>query len=257
MDLLNNKYTHLRVETDETGGFVQPINHMGDDRFIYDCARISYLLHESEPRSDEEMLRRIDRLLKSYHTSPFENGSIVWVSKMPIFVARQLHRHRTGKYNESSMRFKPAKSGYWLPSSLREQSVLNKHLSSGLHENSDEFITEIESVSNQAFNLYNKMIDAGVAREQARAVLPMSSYTHMTINMDVHNLMKFLRLRTAPDAQAEIRELALGMEKALQDLFPGIHRAFEHYWRDSVSIPRSEWEKIVEFWKTIEKRHKT
>jgi len=146
------------------------------------------------------------------NTSPFEMATVKLHIRLPIFVMRQLIRHRTASVNEQSGRY--MELGRWMsataPTAWRLQSKANKQGSDGcLDEEIGAPLSKQEADFHEmAWDVYQTRLKLGVAREQARKDLPLSLYTECYWKMDLHNLLHFLRLRMAPDAQEEIREYA-------------------------------------------------
>lgn len=200
-------------------GFIELVNHMGDDNTVVSAARVSRLGEGS--KGVEQDAKLIKYLLKNKHTSPFEQVTFQFLVKCPVFVARQWHRHRTWSYNEVSRRYTSDKIDFHIPDELRKQAETNKQASDGrIESNEAGLIHEIESHSNLALMLYEILISSGVAREQARMVLPQNMYTSFYGTVNLHNLFHFLSLRNKPDAQKEIRVYAEAMETLIQPVVP-------------------------------------
>lgn len=189
-------------------GFVRLVDSMGDDASIVQAARVSYGPGTTTKRKDVKLLRYLH---DNKHMSPFEQVSLKFHIKMPIFIARQMVRHRTAKINEVSARYSQMKPEFWFPCSrddIRSQDTKNKQGSKGTQEIPDELCSRWFSSSLEAHNLYTDLLEAGVAREQARAVLPVSLYTEWYWKIDLRNLLHFLKLRLHPHAQTEMQEYA-------------------------------------------------
>lgn len=205
-------------------GFVKYIDHMGTDITPAECARMSY---DAKARGwDEGDGKLIQRLLRDGHTSPFEFNEIAFEVQAPIFVARQLVRHRTANWSEFSMRYADAgklagEILYYIPASFRGQSGLNAQLSLASAAIDEPVVRARYTHSvREAIGAYNDLIIAGVAREQARAVLPTCVYTKWRMKMDFHNLVKMLHLRLADDAQYETRLYAQAMRDITISIWP-------------------------------------
>ena len=210
-------------------GFIEVIDVMGSDSDIVRAARMSTSGDISTPERDERLIKY---LMKHRHTSPFEMCEIKLKAKMPIFVARQWLRHRTANVNEFSARYSKMDSEFYIPDSLYKQSTSNHQGSNtgSIVENSDELITQMKKSSECQFELYNKLIDAGVSRETARIILPLNTYTTVLWKIDLHNLFHFIKLRNAPDSQYEIREYAkIIEEKILPNWVPIAYSAWKEY----------------------------
>jgi thymidylate synthase (FAD) len=165
--------------------------------------------------------------------------------KMPIFVARQWVRTRTANINESSARYRESECEFFYPKEWRLQSATNKQGSSfeSLVGEADETQGFFYNRANEtAKNAYEIAIDSGVSRELARCVLPVSTYTEWYWKIDIHNLLHFLRLRLAEDAQQEIREYALALATVVREAFPAVWAAFEEFELFAARFSRTELE---------------
>jgi len=204
-------------------GYVRYIDHLGSDMRIVETARISYKSPSKGEESDKKLLFY---LFKNRHTSPFEACNITFNIKMPIFCMRQFVRHRTFRLNEWSGRYSELADEFYTPMAWRVQDTKNK-------QGSLEFVGEHEEtwqenntlIAEEIFQLaykegYQKLLKRGVAKELARIVLPVSLYTEIYVNVDVHNLIHFLNLRQDPHAQLEMREIADAMAVIAESLFP-------------------------------------
>ncbi len=222
-------------------GYVTLQEVMGSDEIIVDSARISY---DHRGKSEDRGLIRY--LLRNRHTSPFEMGVLRFEVKMPIFVARQWIRHRTASLNEMSARYTELPNEMFVPKVVAVQSQENKqgrviHPDYG-GTNHDALRNIITRANMRAYSAYETLLDAGVARELARGVLPVNIYTKFVWKMDLHNLMHFLDLRLDPHAQKEIRDYAEVIEKLVALYFPISHEAFVDYVRDAYTCSRMEVE---------------
>jgi thymidylate synthase (FAD) len=143
--------------------------------------------------------------------------------KMPIYIARQHLRHRTASVNELSARYSVVPKEYYDPTLFRGQSVVNHQGSEGIVEvNGVETTQALE----QAFGVYDQLLERGVCREQARGVLPQSTYTEFYWKINLHNLMHYLQLRLDHHAQQEIREYAEVIYNLIEPLVPITMQAF-------------------------------
>lgn len=223
-------------------GHVRLIDHMGDDRRIAQAARVSY---GGAEKTAEEDARLIDYLVRNEHTSPLEQVVFVFHLKLPIFVARQLARHRTARMNEISGRYVELPDEYWIPEAVRMQSASSKQSSYGSHHDAYRHAMTMAETCADAFAEYHSMISDGVAREQARAILPLGTYTEMVWQMDLHNLMHFIRLRLHPHAQAEIQVYAQAMLDLIRPICPVAIAAYERHLINSVRINAEEAKAIA------------
>lgn len=213
------------------GGYVRYVRHLGSDKSIAQAARTSTKKHRDEQAEFERLL---DYLFRMRHTSPFEQASITFEIQMPIFVMRQFVRHRTFRLNEQSARYAPLDGVWWSPQPhhIRMQNTSgNKQGSAGkaaeLHAR--WFVEKYEEMCQWCFEVYERAIESGIAREQARAIVPLGTMTTIMVNIDVHNLVHFLYLRTHPHAQPEIRLFAEAMRDVFAGLFPVTAALFEKY----------------------------
>ena len=214
---------------------------MGSDEVIVDSARISY---DRRGKSEDRALLRY--LLRHRHTSPFEMGVMRFEVKMPIFVARQWIRHRTASLNEMSARYTELPNEMFVPEVVAAQSTDNKQGRQKpmyqLDNENDALQEMMRRTNERAYSAYEVLLDAGVARELARGVLPVNVYTKFIWKMDLHNLMHFLDLRLDPHAQKEIRDYAEVIEKLLNLHFPMTYEAFVDFIRDAYTLSRMEVE---------------
>ena len=210
-------------------GFIELDECMGSDASICRAARVSY--GQAGKQGDDRKLIRY--LMRHNHTSPFEMAELKFIVRVPIDIWRQWVCHRTASINEYSTRYREAIQSVAIPaaSKWRFQSKTNKQSSEGRISIGDGEECQRDS----AFAVvacqraYERMIARGVAREQARSVLPLCTYTEAFWKIDLHNLMHFLRLRMAPEAQQEIREYANAIHDLIEPLFPLTMQAFADY----------------------------
>jgi thymidylate synthase (FAD) len=162
--------------------------------------------------------------------------------KMPIFVARQLVRHRTQSINELSGRYSELPAEYYVPDEICAQSTTNKQGRGERLDRAAEFpaLVYMEEAGSQAFGRYDEMLASGVARETARMVLPLSTYTQWCTTMSLHNLLHMLELRLDPHAQWECRVYAEAIAKIVEDWCPIIWEAFVDYRLEAVTFSRRE-----------------
>ncbi len=228
-------------------GEVALVDWMGSDQSIVQGARISYGLTQDKQKNDREVLRL---LLRHWHTSPFELACVQFYIRAPMDVFRQLIRHRTGaatfcSVNEYSTRYKEAIDARQEtePDAWRLQATDNKQGSAGCIEDKEvgEFLSKRErELHALAMEVYQERLKAGVAREQARKDLPLSTYTEAIVRFDLHNLLHFLKLRMDSHAQLEIREYAVRIAYLVKQLFPETHSAWEDYVKWSTTFSQTE-----------------
>jgi thymidylate synthase (FAD) len=191
-------------------GFVELVRAMGDDDAILQAARVSTGA-VGDPLRDRKLL---DRLAKLHHSSPFEHVVATFHVKVPRFVMYEWQRHRTWSYlslNEYSQRYRALDPPeFYEPATIRAQSAGNKQ-AGGAPLDDDEATRArllIETAHTDARDHYAALLRAGVAREQARIVLPQSVYTELYCTVKLWNLADFWRLRLDEGAQWEIRQYA-------------------------------------------------
>lgn len=200
-------------------GFVELVDAMGDDYRILQAARVSTGGAQSKGEKKDRGLIRY--LYKNAHMTPFEQVVVTLHVKAPLFVARQWMRHRTGSFNEYSGRYSEMIEDFYTPQQLYYQGTSN-HQGSGDPLDDETNLNELEAyreVVDESLGEYHALLDAGVAREQARMVLPVAQYTEFFMTMDLRNLLHFLELRMDAHAQAEIREYAFAIRELLDELY--------------------------------------
>ncbi len=210
-------------------GYVALDGVMGDDRTPARCARTSFRNADAE-RTAEQDAKLTDYLVRNRHTTPIEFCQVRFYMKMPIFVARQLVRHRTASINEVSYRYVTAAREFYVPAQDRMQrkSESNKQGSSSVVVDDPEFCAmTIRASGNRAFDEYEQLLASGLAPELARTVLPCGTYTEWYWQNDLHNTLHMLRLRLDPHAQYEIRVYAEAMLALLRPVFPTIIASWE------------------------------
>jgi thymidylate synthase (FAD) len=211
-------------------------NLAGSDAKICQAARVSTL--GSAATESGEASGLINYLMRHRHGSPFEHGQLSFLVEAPIFVAREFMRHRVGwSYNETSGRYKELDPTFFVPDRWRPLVQEGKPGEYQFVQGTDEQygITrwEHEQVYRVAWSAYRRMLGAGVAREVARNVLPVGTYTSFYATANPRSLMHFLSLRTQNDAamfrsfpQQEIEQVAVDMEVAFAEHFPLTYQAF-------------------------------
>lgn len=212
-------------------GEVSLIDYMGDDKRAAQAARVSFL-RDDNLLMDQELTARdkklISFLIAEQHTSPFEHSTITFRIKVPLYIRAQVMRHRTFAYNEASRRYTSECIEFHIPKELREQADKNLQCSTeDIVDLNDKMVEAMRNQTDAAYRTYQMMLDCGVAREQARAILPQNMYTTFYMTGNLHNYIKFLKLRLHPHAQPEVQELAQGIKDILMDLFPCTMAAIE------------------------------
>ena len=234
-------------------GFVRVIDYMGDDSAIVQAARVSYGAGTKAVSDDRGLIRY---LMRKAHTSPLEMAEIKLHCKLPIFVARQWIRHRTANVNELSARYSILDSEFYIPElgRIAEQSTTNKQGSGAViaKVNADIVRQELITHSEKAAELYELLLNENddgvrtfadrpqVARETARMVLTLNTYTEWYWKIDLHNLLHFLGLRKDGHAQSEIRSYADVIFEMVKGWVPICAEAFEDYKLHAVTLSRME-----------------
>ena len=212
-------------------GFVRLVDYMGGDARIVQTARVSYGEGTKTVHQDAGL---IDYLLRHEHTSPFEHVVFEFHCKMPIFVARQWIRHRTARLNEISGRYSVMKNEFYLPprEQISMQSTDNKQ---GRENDSvpvelqDKVLELLKSDQSSSYSNYSEILNDGIARELARINLPLSMYTEWYWQMDLKNMLHFLKLRMDSHAQWEIQEYARAIATVVKATCPMVYESFERH----------------------------
>lgn len=229
--------------------FVNLTKHVGSELDIVNAARVSFhnesdwdydnqqyevggdstsgykLLYKLNPR-DAGLIKF---LLKNHHGSPFEQGFVsFWHMRLPIFVMRELVRHRIGhSVNEESGRYVEMRDDFFVPSEARTQVGKPGSYSYEPLPMADRLLQNtVTEQADRAWTAYTTLLNAGVAKEQARIVLPLNLYTEIRWTANARSLMHFLALRNDPNAQREIRLYAEAMETIFAKHMPTVHAAF-------------------------------
>ena len=219
-------------------GFVGLVDIMGDDDAVVQAARVSYGTGTKKVQEDRGLIRY---LMRHEHTTPFEMCEVKFHIRLPIFVMRQLIRHRTASVNEYSGRYSVMTDEFYMPETFQKQSTTNKQ---GREDSLDEIHGKLswmlEDVHTNAYSKYEELLDLDVARETARAVLPVSNYTETYWKCNLKNFMHMAWLRMDSHAQWEIRMFADAMYGLVQPLFPAVCEAFEDYKLNAVRLSSME-----------------
>lgn len=211
-------------------GFIEVVDFMGGDLQVVNSARISFAKQIAELGDGDRRL--IDFLMRHRHGTPFESSCFTFHVKCPIVVAREWMRHRIGSFNEVSGRYVELEREFYVPprDAVREQRgkpgaytyerVADDTTAEGVR-------TMIQSAYDSCWATYRTLLGAGIAKEQARLVLPVGIYTQFYWTVNARSLMNFLSLRMAPNAMREIRDFARSAYKAFRFNMPETAEAFE------------------------------
>lgn len=229
-------------------GFVRLVDYLGGDERIVQAARVSYGAGTKSFREDRGL---INYLLRNEHTSPFEQVILSFHVKMPIFVARQWIRHRTARVNEISGRYSVLRDEFYLPAEedIAAQSAENKQgraAEPAAPEVRRRTLELLAAGQHAAYGDYERLLAEGLARELARINLPLSTYTEMYWQIDLHNLFHFLKLRMDAHAQKEIRAYASVLHEITRTVCPTACDAFDEYALGGILFSRSELEALRE-----------
>ena len=221
----------MRVELfDDSIGAVEYISHMGSDLSVVNAARVSFGSEKEEV--DEKDVKLINYLMSHNHSSPFEHCVVTFRFTVPLFIRSQHHRHRTWAYNEISRRYTEVDMQFYEPKSFRTQHKSNRQAST--EELIDPIVEYnraglpvscvasglVQSHNSESLKLFEKLLEAGVCREQARGVLPQNLYTKYYGTVNLHNLLKFVSLRIHEGAQWEIQQVAKACLEIVREHFP-------------------------------------
>jgi len=209
---------------------------MGNDKTIVQSARVSFGKDDDNELTERD-IKLVDYLIRNKHTSTLEHCNISFKFVVPLFVRSQHHRHRTWSYNEWSNRYRDLtkednKPLFYEPKQFRTQHKSNRQ-ASNIEELINPWVEEpdqwiqgrrvedaIKDHHEESVKLYNKLLELGVCREQARGVLPQNLYTSYYGTTSLLNALKFIDLRDHEGAQYEIQVVAKAMNEILTDLYP-------------------------------------
>jgi thymidylate synthase (FAD) len=212
-------------------GWIELQDMMGDDLAIVNAARVSFLGESQGEGKDKKLLFY---LMRHRHTSPFEQVEFKFRVRAPLIVWWQWVRHRTWHVNAQSGRYTPFQEGdFYHPATWRRQSESNKQASEGEIDPADaeRLSALLTEHHDRSFALYQQALAAEVAKEQARLFLPgFAVYYTWVCKVDAHNLLHFVELRMAPEAQYEIRAYAQVLfEEFITLALPWTAEAFRLY----------------------------
>jgi thymidylate synthase (FAD) len=226
---------------DDGIGKVELVDHVGNDLTIVNSARVSFGVHKTE--LDDKDRKLIRYLIKHKHTSTLEHCFVTFRVKVPLFIRSQHHRHRTWSYNEISRRYTDENLEFYEPKAFRTQHASNRQASNE-NELINPSMTDVVDVTiggepaevsasdmvsyhnASSVILYNKLMQKGVCREQARGVLPQNLYTEYYASANLSNILKFIDLRSHEGAQWEIQRVAEAMLQILEELYPETLKAY-------------------------------
>lgn len=222
---------------------VELVRSSASDSDVLFAARVSTQGEQTLESAQDENLDAsrskglINYLMRDRHGSPFEHNSMTFYVQAPIFVFREFMRHRIASYNEESGRYRELNPVFYVPGPDRNLVQVGKagayDFLPGSPEQSELAVAESKAQATAAYESYQRMLDAGIAREVARIVLPLSIYSSMYVTMNARSLMNFLSLRTKREGthfpsfpQREIEMAAEQMEALWADLMPLTYATF-------------------------------
>tara|TARA_Y100001951_G_scaffold51793_1_gene40930 strand:+ start:174 stop:866 length:693 start_codon:yes stop_codon:yes gene_type:complete len=222
-------------------GYIEVVDKLGDDLTPVNAARVSF-----GGRSDtfEEKDRKLSKfLIKHKHFSPFRHQHVMFIIKAPEFVMRQWYKHVVGiettsahvtkdhAWNEISGRYVPYDE-FYEPTEFRKQSEDNKQASDGLVEDQIKATMMWREAQTKTIETYKELLDMGMAKEQARSILPLTVYTKVWWTASFQSIMNFIELRDEPTSQVEIQEYARALKEIMLDIFPETTKLWgETYWK--------------------------
>ncbi|MDQ3020592.1 MAG: FAD-dependent thymidylate synthase [Bacteroidota bacterium] len=210
-------------------GFVEVIDKLGSDLTVVNSARVSF--GKRKEKFDDSDRKLVKFLAKNKHWSPFRHMMVQFHIKAPEFVMRQWYKHVVGietsssssakdhAWNEISGRYVPV-SEFYIPSNWRQQSANNKQASEGSIENQESANEVFKTAMNEILNSYQKLLNIGVAKEQARLILPLNQYTEVYWTASFQAIMNFIDLRDEATAQWEIQQFAKALKELMHDIYP-------------------------------------
>jgi thymidylate synthase (FAD) len=222
---------------------LQLVSHSGSDFMPCSAARVSFGHEDKTGRDEAADIKLLNYLAKNRHMSPFEHQSATFLVEVPLFIRSQIHRHRTFAYNEISRRYTDENLEFWIPDTCRKQSNSNRQASTNEVVESipapdtpanrnqqmvgypDSPVSYFKESARLGFTNYNLLVEGGVCREQARAVLPQSLLTKFYMTGNLRNWAHFLSLRLDEHSQYEVRVVAQKISDDLSDLWPNSMKA--------------------------------
>jgi thymidylate synthase (FAD) len=209
-------------------GFVRLDGAMASDLSVVNSARVSFAKRkEAMEESDAGLIRF---LMRDRHGTPFEHNAFRFHVRCPLFVAREWFRHRVGSFNEESARYHQLEGDFYVPTVEDVRSQVGKPGAYTFEpvdsEVAEGLRTDMAEFYDRTYRLYQELIERGIAKELARSVLPMGTFTQFYWTINARSLMNFLSLRAAETAQYEIRRYAEAIEPYFADLMPVTYEAF-------------------------------
>jgi thymidylate synthase (FAD) len=223
-------------------GYIEVVDSLGDDLTPVNAARVSFGDRSNEFTEKDRKLSKF--LIKNKHFSPFRHQHVMMIIKAPEFVMRQWYKHVVGiettsnhptkdhAWNEISGRYVEYED-FYIPDNYRAQSDDNKQASDGVVDDQEGALALWKKSQSTAIKCYREMLDMGMAKEQARSILPLTVYTQVWWTASFQSIMNFIELRDEPTAQVEIQEYARALKKIMLDVFPETTKLWEEvYWNE-------------------------
>ena len=210
-------------------GYIEVVDTLGDDLTPVNAARVSFGGRSDKFTNKDRRLSKF--LIKHKHFSPFRHQHVMMIIKAPEFVMRQWYKHVVGiettsnhptkdhAWNEISGRYVPYED-FYIPTEYRAQSDDNKQASEGIVDDQDGASALWNKSQSTAIKCYEEMLEMGMAKEQARSILPLTVYTQVWWTASFQSIMNFIELRDEPTSQVEIQEYAKAMKTLMLDIFP-------------------------------------
>ena len=222
-------------------GYIEVVDSLGDDLTPVNAARVSFG-GRSEKFTDKD--RRLSKfLIKHKHFSPFRHQHVMMIIKAPEFVMRQWYKHVVGiettsthvtkdhAWNEISGRYVPYED-FYIPDDYRAQSDDNKQASDGVVDDQEGASALWKKTQSTAIKCYREMLDMGMAKEQARSILPLTVYTQVWWTASFQSIMNFIELRDEKTSQVEIQEYARALKEIMLEVYPETTKLWEEvYWK--------------------------
>ena len=222
-------------------GYIELVDTLGDDLTPVNAARVSFGGRSDKFENKDRKLSKF--LIKHKHFSPFRHQHIQVIIKAPEFVMRQWYKHVVGiettsdhptkdhAWNEISGRYVPYDE-FYEPTEFRKQSEDNKQASDGLIDDQVTATIKWRTAQMKLIETYNEFLDMGMAKEQARSILPLTVYTKVWWTASFQSIMNFIELRDEPTSQVEIQEYARALKEIMLDIFPETTNLWgETYWK--------------------------
>jgi len=232
----------VKVKVLDHIGYIELVDTLGDDLTPVNAARVSFGAKSDEFKEKDRKLSKF--LIKHKHFSPFRHQHIQVIIKAPEFVMRQWYKHVVGiettsthvtkdhAWNEISGRYVPYED-FYIPDDYRAQSDDNKQASDGVVDDQDGASALWKKSQSTAIKCYREMLDMGMAKEQARSILPLTVYTQVWWTASFQSIMNFIELRDEKTSQVEIQEYARALKEIMLEVYPETTKLWEEvYWNE-------------------------